>query len=515
MAARRRRRATGGRPAAAGTGARPTLSSLVFALHSTPGNSPMSDAIANVLASRYASPAVRHIWSDTGRIVMERRLWIAVMKAQCDLGLDIPQEAIEAYERVVDQVDVESIARREAVSRHDVKARIEEFCALAGHEHIHKGMTSRDLTDNTEQFQVLQSLQALAPKYVALLERLRGRAVAWRDLVVVGRTHHAAAQPTTMGKRLAMFGQEMLVAFRRLEHLIADYPLRGLQGAVGTGLDQLTLFEGDGHKVQELQGRVLEHLGFGRQLGAVGQVYPRSLDFEVVSCLYQLGAGLADAARTIRLMAGGETATEGFAAGQVGSSAMPHKMNTRSTERVNGFQVVLGGYVHMLGGLAGDQWFEGDVSCSVVRRVALPDSFFAFDGMVETMLHVLDEMGVYEAVLRRELERFMPFLASTTLLMESVRRGAGREQVHEALKEHAVAVALRMREEGVAENDLTQRLGADERVPLSADEIDGILSRSRDFIGMAGEQVDGFAGQVEELLARYPEARDVEKGRLL
>ena len=475
----------------------------------------MSDAIANILASRYASEAVRQIWSDVGRIALERRFWVAVMKAQRDLGLDIPSAAIEAYEAVVDQVDVESIARREAVSRHDVKARIEEFCALAGHEHIHKGMTSRDLTDNVEQFQVLQSLQAMVPKYVAMIDRLRTRAQAWRDLVVVGRTHHAAAQPTTMGKRLAMFGQEMVVAFRRLEHLIADYPLRGLQGAVGTGLDQLTLFGGDAERVQQLQGRVLEHLGFGRQLSAVGQVYPRSLDFEVVTCLYQLGSGMANAARTVRLMAGGETATEGFAAGQVGSSAMPHKMNTRSTERINGFQVVLGGYAHMLGALAGDQWFEGDVSCSVVRRVALPDSFFAFDGMVETMLHVLDEMGVYEAVLQRELERFMPFLASTTLLMESVQRGAGREQVHEALKEHAVAVALRMREQGVGENDLARRLGTDERVPLTEDEIGVILGRSRDFVGLAGQQVDAFSGQVAELVERYPEATAVKKSRLL
>ncbi|MFH1567283.1 MAG: adenylosuccinate lyase [Gemmatimonadota bacterium] len=475
----------------------------------------MPDPITNVLASRYASPEVRGIWSDAGRIVLERQLWIAVMKAQRDLGLDIPSAAIAAYEAVAETVDLDSILKREAVLRHDVKARIEEFCALAGHEHIHKGMTSRDLTDNVEQFQILRSLQALAPKYVALLLRFRQRALQWRDLVVVGRTHHAAAQPTTMGKRLAMFGQEMLVAFRRLEHLIEDYPLRGLQGAVGTALDQLTLCDGDSDRVEALQERVLQHLGFRRQLVAVGQVYPRSLDFEVVTCLYQLGAGLADTARTLRLMAGAETATEGFAAGQVGSSAMPHKMNTRSAERVNGLQVVLGGYVHMLGGLAGDQWFEGDVSCSVVRRVALPDSFFAFDGMVETMLHVIDDMGVYEAVLRKELERFMPFLATTTLLMEAVRRGAGREQVHEAVKEHAVAAALRMREEGAAQNDLAARLGADPRVPLTAAEIATLLGHSQDFVGRAGEQVDAFARQVEEVAARYPQAGAVRKGRLL
>ena len=301
---------------------------------------------------------------------------------------------------------------------------------------------------------------------------------------------------------------------RRPEDLIAAYPLRGLQGAVGTGLDQLTLFDGDADKVARLQRRFMEHLGFEQPLVAVGQIYPRSLDFEVISCLYQLGGGVANLARTIRLMAGAETATEGFARGQVGSSAMPHKMNTRSTERINGLQVVLGGYAHMAGALVGDQWFEGDVSCSVVRRVALPDSFFAFDGLVETALHVIEDMGVYEAMLARELERFLPFLATTTLLMEGVRRGGGREQVHAAIKEHAVAAALAMREQA-ADNDLSRRLGADGRVPLSAAEIDDVLSRSADFIGLAGPQVDAFAQQVHDLVGRYPEAGNIVKSRLL
>ena len=247
----------------------------------------------------------------------------------------------------------------------------------------------------------------------------------------------------------------------------------------------------------------------------MGQVYPRGLDFEVVSCLYQLGGGVANLARTLRLMAGAETATEGFASGQVGSSAMPHKMNTRSAERINGLQVVLGGYVHMLGGLVGDQWFEGDVSCSVVRRVALPDSFYAFDGLLETALHVVDDMGVYEMVLARELERYLPFLATTTLLMESLRLGGGREEVHEAIREHAVAVALAMREQGAVENDLALRLGGDDRVPLRTAQIEDLLSRSADYVGLAPEQVDRFSGRVRDLVARWPGANQVEKSPLL
>lgn len=470
--------------------------------------------IANVLALRYASQPMQALWSERGRIALEREFWLAVLKAQRDLGIEIPAEAIAAYERVKDQIDLESIARREAVSRHDVKARIEEFCALAGCEHIHKGMTSRDLTDNVEQFQVLRSLRLVQTKYIALIHRLSRRASQWRDLVIVGRTHYAAAQPTTLGKRLAMFGEEMLQAYAHLDELCQRYPLRGLKGAVGTGLDQLTLLGNDADKLAQLQNAIRLHLGFGSEIDAVGQVYPRSLDFEAISCLYQLGSGVANLARTMRLMAGNEMLTEGFAQGQVGSSAMPHKMNTRSTERINGFQVILGGYLHMISGLNGDQWFEGDVSCSVVRRVALPDSFFAFDGMVETMLHVLDDMGVYEAVIERDVERYLPFLSTTTLLMEAVQRGSGREQAHEAIKEHAVAAALSLRQ-GQTANDLPQRLANDPRFPLDAEDIAQVLERSRTLTGLAKRQVELFAQRADQLYGAHPQAGEIKKGRLL
>ena len=470
--------------------------------------------ISNVLALRYASEPIQDIWSEEGRIALEREFWIAVLKAQKNLGIDIPAEAIRSYEAVKDQINLDSIAQREAISRHDVKAKIEEFCALAGYEHIHKGMTSRDLTDNVEQFQVLRSLRLVQLKYIALLDKLSRRAQQWKDRVIVGRTHYAAAQPTTLGKRLAMFGEEMLQAYNHLENLCDRYPLRGLKGAVGTGLDQLTLLGNDSDRLDQLQSQIREHLGFAKEINSVGQVYPRSLDFEAISCLYQLGSGIANLSRTLRLMAGGEMVTEGFAKGQVGSSAMPHKMNTRSTERVNGFQVIIGGYLHMIGGLNGDQWFEGDVSCSVVRRVALPDSFFAFDGMIETMLHVLDDMGIYEAIIDRDVERYLPFLSTTTLLMEAVQKGAGREQAHEAIKEHAVATALSLRE-GQPENDLPERLASDARFPLDTAEIKAVLDRSRSLTGLAHRQVDQFTQTAEKLVEQYPEALEIKKGRLL
>lgn len=383
--------------------------------------------IANVLSNRYASEELNSFWSAESKIILERQLWIAVMKAQKDLGVDIPVEAIEAYEAVIDKVDLASIAARERVTRHDVKARIEEFNALAGFEHIHKGMTSRDLTENVEQLQVVRSLELIRDKAVAVVARIGERAAQYQTEVMAGRSHNVAAQATTLGKRFASAADEMLVAIERVEELLGRYPLRGIKGPMGTSQDMLDLMGGNEMKLAALETRIADHLGFHRVFDSVGQVYPRSLDFDAVSALVQLGAGPSSLATTIRLMAGNEIVTEGFKEGQVGSSAMPHKMNARSCERVCGLQVVLRGYLTMLADLSGQQWNEGDVFCSVVRRVALPDAFFAIDGMFETFLTVLEEFGAFPAMISRELERYLPFLATTRILMAAVRAGVGRE----------------------------------------------------------------------------------------
>jgi len=462
--------------------------------------------IPNVLAGRYASAQLVGLWSPEHKVVLERRLWLAVLKAQAELGIDVPATAVADYERVLDQVDLASIAERERVTRHDVKARIEEFNALAGHEQVHKGMTSRDLTENVEQLQVRQSLEFIQGKVAALLTRLARLAVEHTDLVMAGRSHNVAAQATTLGKRFATAADELHVAFGRLDDLLARYPLRGVKGPVGTAQDMLDLLGGDAAKLASLEHKVAEFLGFRRVLTSVGQVYPRSLDFDVLSALVQLAAAPSSLAKTIRLMAGHELVTEGFKPGQVGSSAMPHKMNTRSCERVNGLTVILRGYLAMTGELAGDQWNEGDVSCSVVRRVALPDAFFALDGLLETMLTVLDEFGAYPAVVARELDRYLPFLATTKVLMASVRAGVGRETAHEAIKENAVAVALAMREQGLERNDLLDRLAADERIPLDRAQLDELLADRLSFTGVAGAQVDAVAADIAKTLERFPDS---------
>ncbi len=469
----------------------------------------------SILASRYASDAMRAIWDPENRIVAERELWIAVLEAQRSLGLDVDDEVVEAYRSVVEVVDLESIAARERETRHDVKARIEEFCALAGHEAIHRGMTSRDLTENVEQMLIRRSLELVRERMVGAIARLATHAVEDASLAMAGRSHNVAAQVTTLGKRFATVGEEMLLGFDRIDALIATYPLRGIKGPVGTQQDQLDLFDGDRSKVEELDRRVAEHLGFTRLFGSVGQVYPRSLDFDVVSALLQAASGPGSLATTVRLMAGQELVTEGFKPGQVGSSAMPHKMNSRSCERINGFVDILRGHVTMAGGLVGAQWNEGDVSCSVVRRVVLPDAFFAIDGLLETLLTVLDEIGSYPSVIHRELRRYLPFLATTRILSVAVGEGLGREEAHEIIKEHAVAVALAMRSTVTDRNDLLERLADDERLPLDAAALENIIADPLDFSGAAAAQVDGFARRAKAVVARFPEAIGYTPGALL
>jgi adenylosuccinate lyase len=470
--------------------------------------------IPNVLAGRYAGADLVEIWSPEHKVVLERQLWIAVLKAQRDLGVDVPDGVVEAYENVVGKVDLDSIAARERVTRHDVKARIEEFSALAGHEHIHKGMTSRDVTENVEQLQVRQSLLLLRDRTVAALARVARLAAEHEATVLAGRSHNVAAQATTLGKRFATVADELLVALERLENLIDRYPLRGIKGPMGTSQDMLDLLDGDADRLTELEQRVATHLGFDRVLTSVGQVYPRSLDFDVLSAVVQLVAAPSNLATTIRLMAGHELVTEGFVEGQVGSSAMPHKMNTRSCERINGLAVVTRGYLSMVGELAGDQWNEGDVSCSVVRRVALPDAFFAADGLFQTFLTVLDEFGAFPAVIQRELDRYLPFLATTKILMAAVRRGVGRETGHEAIKQAAVGTALAMRQ-GQATNDVFDRLAADERLGLSRADIDALVAEPITFTGAAVAQTQAVVRAVEGVVARHPHAASYSPGAIL
>ena len=430
----------------------------------------------NILATRYATKEMAAIFDPVNRIINERKFWITILKLQQKSRLPITDSDIKAYEKVIEKVDLDSIDKREMKTRHDVKARIEEFNVLAGVEKIHIGMTSRDLTENIELIQIKAALELIEYRTLQTLFLLNEKISQYEKTYMVGRSHNVAAQVTTLGKRFASCAEELLFAHSALKDLIARLPLRGIKGPVGTSQDALDAM---GDNFENLEKSIADEFGFENTWTSIGQIYPRSVDFEVVSKLLQIASAPSSMATTIRLMAGSDLVSEGFKAGQVGSSAMPHKMNSRSSERINGMMVLLRGYNTMASDLAGDQWNEGDVSCSVVRRVVIPDSFYVLDGLLHTFMTILTEFGIYEEVINKELSEQLPFLATTKILMACVKAGLGREVAHEIIKKHATTNSP---------NSFFAALISEENFPLTLDQLNNLIRNPAEFAGLAAEQ---------------------------
>ena len=430
----------------------------------------------NILATRYATKEMVAIFDTVNKIINERKFWITILKLQQKSGLPITDSDIKAYEDVVDKVDLASIDKREMKTRHDVKARIEEFNALAGVEKIHIGLTSRDLTENIELIQIKAALELIEHRTLQTLFLLNEKITKYEKTYMVGRSHNVAAQVTTLGKRFASCAEELLFAHTSLKELIARLPLRGIKGPVGTSQDAISAM---GKDFKALEKSIADQFSFENTWVSVGQIYPRSVDFEVVSKLLQIASAPSSMATTIRLMAGSGLASEGFKAGQVGSSAMPHKMNSRSSERINGMMVLLRGYNTMAVDLAGDQWNEGDVSCSVVRRVLIPDSFYVLDGLLHTFMTILNEFGIFEEKINSELSEQLPFLTTTKILMECVKAGMGREEAHELIKKYATSTTP---------GSFFTALASEKNFPLLLDQLNKLIQNPADFAGLAIEQ---------------------------
>jgi adenylosuccinate lyase len=439
----------------------------------------------NVLATRYATREMVAIFDPINKIINERKFWITILKLQQKAGLPIIDSDIKAYEAVVEKIYLDSIDKREIQTRHDVKARIEEFNSLAGVEKIHIGLTSRDLTENIELIQIKAGLELIEHRVLQTLFLLNEKISKYEKTYMVGRSHNVAAQVTTLGKRFASCAEELLFAHTALCEFIARLPLRGIKGPVGTSQDALDAM---GKDFSNLEKSIAEEFGFKNTWSSVGQIYPRSVDFEVVSKLLQIASAPSSMATTIRLMAGSGLVSEGFKAGQVGSSAMPHKMNSRSSERINGMMVLLRGFNTMAADLAGDQWNEGDVSCSVVRRVVIPDSFYVLDGLLHTFMTILQEFGAFDDEMKAELVEQLPILATSKILMECVKAGMGREIAHQLIKKHSTASA-----------NFFGALASEKEFPLSLDQLKDLIKEPSDFAGMAEEQSRSVAKKIKSV----------------
>jgi adenylosuccinate lyase len=433
----------------------------------------------SIVGKRYASSQMQSIWSAETKVLKERELWIAVMRAQAKLGLEISTEVITAYESVKTKIDLGSIERREAELKHDVKARIEEFNALAGHQRIHLGLTSRDVTENIEGWQIKKSLELTLSSSSQLLEELAKKIESYSGLAIVGRTHNVPAQLTTLGRRFASWGEEFLIALENLETLHTNYRIKGIKGAIGTGSD---LKELHSDNWLEVESAVADELGIEETLIAPSQIYPRSLDFQVVASLYQLAAPLSSIATNIRLMSGLDLLSEGKASGQVGSSAMPHKNNPRLSERVGGLFILLKGYLTMVSEISGNQWNEGDVSESVVRRVAIADSFYTIDAILRSMKKILSELQVNESAISRELDRELEYLLSSKVLLKAVEKGMGREAAHSLILESATESRSSFSE------TFFELLAKNKELALSLSELEALKSNPGEHLGDASKQ---------------------------
>lgn len=450
--------------------------------------------MSGVLADRYASQEMRDIWSQENKIILERELWIAILKTQKNLGLQVSDKVISAYEEVKSKVNLTSINSREKVIKHDVKARIDEFNLLAGHESIHIGLTSRDVTENVELLQIKSSLDLIDFKSLAFLHKLGESIESFISIPIVARTHNVPAQVTTLGKRFATWAEELIFAIQHLQQLRNRLALRGIKGAVGTQQDAIDVI---GKNVASLDREIAQLLNFNTVSEAVSQIYPRSYDYEVLTSLIQISAAPTNMATTIRLMSGHGLVSESFKEEQVGSSAMPHKVNARSSERVNGLGVVLKGYAAMITQISGNQWNEGDVSCSVVRRVALPDSFYSLDAILDTSINILSNLVINTEAIKSELNETLPFVLSSKILMKAVEQGMGREVAHEAIKAHARNAFAHYQETRV--NNFFELVSNDKSLGVSNEFLVDLLINPLQHSGRAQEQCIDIISRVNSL----------------
>jgi adenylosuccinate lyase len=467
------------------------------------------DEVRNPLATRYATPAMVANFADRRRVVLWRRLWIALASAQRDLGLEITTEQIEAMRAVEEQIDFERVAELEAKLRHDVMAHVRHFGELVGADAekiIHLGATSCFVADNAELVMIRDGIDLLMDRLVAVLVSLREFALAHRALPTLAYTHFQPAQLTTVGKRACLWAQDFALDLETLGALRERIPFRGAKGTTGTQASFLALFEGDHAKVRELDRRVAETMGFSGTIAVSGQTYTRKIDTWVVAALADVCASASKLAVDVRLLSNKREVEEPFGRDQVGSSAMAYKRNPMRCERVCGLARFVHGLVNNPLQTHANQWFERTLDDSANRRLTITDAFLGTDGVLNLLADVTAGFVVNPAVISANLRDELPFMATENVIMAGVRAGGSRQRLHERIRLHSHEAARRMKEEG-ADNDLVDRMKADPELGpfVTAAELDP----SR-YVGRAPQQVDEF---VHEVLDPMLEQHAPRRGR--
>jgi len=446
------------------------------------------------LVSRYTSQEMQHLFSEQKKFETWRRCWIALAEAQHELGLELVSASmVEELRHHATDIDFEVAARKEKEIRHDVMAHVYTYglqCPTA-EPIIHLGATSQFVGCNADLLIQREALQLIKKALLKVISNLASFCLRHKDLTTLGYTHYQAAQPTTVGKRNTLYIQDLLMDLDYIESLEGQVKARGVKGTVGTQATFMELFKNDHHKVKELDKLVSAKLGFSDIFEVTGQTYTRKLDMKTAETLAGIGASAHKFAVDLRLLSNLKVQEEPFAKNQVGSSAMAYKRNPMRSERMTGLSRKLMGLPADFAATYANQWFERTLDDSAIRRMDIPQAFLLTDAILRLFINITDGMVVYPKQIERHLSQELPFMATEKILMACVERGKSRQEMHEVIKVHSVAAGLVVKDEG-KDNDLLQRLGEDENIPFSPQELLDLIGDSRQFSGRAGAQTEEY-----------------------
>lgn len=456
----------------------------------------MHDRYESPLSSRYASDEMQYIFSPDKKFSTWRRLWVALARAEMELGLPVTQEQVDELEAHLTDIDYDKAAAYEKKLRHDVMAHVHtygEACPKAM-PIIHLGATSCYVGDNTDVILMREALLLVRDKLVRVLARLTEFAEQYKALPTLGFTHFQPAQLVTVGKRATLWMNELLMDLEEVEHRIASLKLLGSKGTTGTQASFLELFEGDHEKCRALERKIAAEMGFDAVVPVSGQTYSRKMDYAVLSTLSGIAQSASKFATDLRLLCHLKEVEEPFEKNQIGSSAMPYKRNPMRCERICALSRYLMVDVLNPSFTTGTQWFERTLDDSANKRVAMAEGFLAADAILNIMLNVTDGLVVYPKVVRSRLMAELPFMASENIMMQAVEKGGNRQELHERLRQHAIAAGKQVKEEGLP-NDMVDRIAADPAFGLTKEEIvAGLVPEN--FVGRAPQQVEEFIAHI-------------------
>ena len=456
----------------------------------------MKDVYENPLITRYASYEMSHIFSDDMKFRTWRRLWIALAEAEHELGLPVSREQIDELKVHAEDINYEVAQAREREVRHDVMSHVYAYgqqCPKAKGI-IHLGATSCYVGDNTDIIVMDKALHLIEAKLVNVIARLSEFATEYKDMPTLGFTHYQPAQLTTVGKRATLWIQDLVLDYERLQYVKTQIRLRGVKGTTGTQASFLTLFDGDAKKVKELEHRVAQKLGYDKVFAVTGQTYPRKFDSIVIDLLAGIAQSAYKFANDLRLLQNLKEMEEPFEKKQIGSSAMAYKRNPMRSERICSLSRYLMSLASSPAMTASTQWFERTLDDSANKRLVIPQSFLALDAVLNIYLNVTSGMVVYPKVIAKRINEELPFMATETILMDAVKRGGDRQELHEKIREYSMIAGKRVKEEGL-NNNLLDQIKQDPAFHMSPEEIDSIMD-AKNFIGMADVQVDDFTENV-------------------